>query len=58
MSRVTVLEQRRTQGAGLRADPSEARLDDTQALDALISYFRNAEKEGPGKGAITNIVTS
>ncbi|MGZ4869803.1 MAG: hypothetical protein ACXV2F_05535 [Halobacteriota archaeon] len=27
-------------------EESEARLDDTQALDALVSYFRNAEKEG------------
>jgi hypothetical protein len=26
-------------------EKSEARLDDTQALDALVSCFRNAEKE-------------
>jgi hypothetical protein len=26
-------------------EESEARLDDTQALDALVSCFRNAEKE-------------
>jgi hypothetical protein len=28
---------------------SEARLDDTQALEALVSCFRNAEKEGQEK---------
>ena len=28
-------------------EESEARLDDAQALDALVSCFRNAEKEGP-----------
>jgi hypothetical protein len=27
-------------------EDSETRLDDSQALDALISSFRNAEKEG------------
>jgi hypothetical protein len=27
-------------------EESETRLDDTQALDTLLSYFRNAEKEG------------
>jgi len=27
-------------------EESEARLDDIQALDALVSCFRNAEKEG------------
>ncbi|MGA7076549.1 MAG: hypothetical protein WBZ42_08415 [Halobacteriota archaeon] len=30
-------------------EDSEARLDDTQALDALVSCFRNAEKEGREK---------
>jgi len=30
-------------------EKSEARLDDTQALDALVSCFRNAEKEGQGE---------
>jgi len=27
-------------------EESEAQLDDTQALDALISYFRNASNDG------------
>jgi hypothetical protein len=30
-------------------EESETRLDDTQALDALVSCFRNAEKEGQDK---------
>lgn len=30
-------------------EESEARLDDTQALDALVSYFTNAGKEGQEK---------
>ena len=30
-------------------EESEARLDDTQALDALVSCFRNAEREGQEK---------
>ena len=30
-------------------EDSEANLDDTQALDALVSYFRTAEMEGQQK---------
>ncbi|MGA7075484.1 MAG: hypothetical protein WBZ42_02915 [Halobacteriota archaeon] len=30
-------------------EESEARLEDTQALEALVSCFRNAEKEGQEK---------
>jgi hypothetical protein len=30
-------------------EESETRLDDTQALDALVSCFRNAEREGQEK---------
>ncbi len=30
-------------------EESEASLDNTQALDALVSYFRNTEKEGQEK---------
>jgi hypothetical protein len=30
-------------------EDSKTRLDDTQALDALVSCFRSAEKEGPEK---------
>ena len=30
-------------------EDSEASLDDTQALDALVSYFSNAETEGQQK---------
>ncbi|MGA7075243.1 MAG: hypothetical protein WBZ42_01660 [Halobacteriota archaeon] len=30
-------------------EESETRLDDTQALDAFVSCFRNAEKEGHEK---------
>jgi hypothetical protein len=30
-------------------EESEASLDDTQALDALVSYFRTAEMEGQQK---------
>lgn len=31
-------------------EEAEARLDDTQALDVLVSYFRNAEKEEQEEG--------
>jgi hypothetical protein len=30
-------------------EESEARLDDTQALDALVSCFRNASNDGQGE---------
>ena len=30
-------------------EESEARLDDTQALDTLVSCFRNAANDGQGK---------